>query len=131
MDSEPGAVVVFPQEKRDQRSSGHQYLRNTQFSNPQVRLWFQTLIDRPMRHHSKLATLVAKPGRRWKLDGGSFDKQEILELKRTGLRYLILDREQLSQQQYDRAKRVLSQLGFGCSYFDEWGGVDLCLIADR
>ncbi|MEC7984544.1 MAG: hypothetical protein VX278_05240 [Myxococcota bacterium] len=132
MDSTPGAVIVFPQEKETRKSTGHQYLRkNTQFSNPQIRLWFQTLIDRPMRHHSKLATLVAKPGRRWKIDGGSLDRQELIQLKQAGLRYLIIDRSQLSQRKYEQTKKTVSQQGFGCSYFDEWGGIDLCLIAER
>ena len=84
-----------------------------------------------MRHHSKLATLIAKPGRRWKIDGGTLDRQELIQLQQAGLRYLILDRSQLSTGQYDQAKQTLSGLGFGCSYFDEWGGVDLCLLAER
>ena len=131
-DPTAGATLVFPQEKEGKRVTTHQYLRkNTSFSNPQARLWFQTLIDRPTHHYTKLATLIPKQGRRWQFDGGALNRIEIQLLKKEGLRYVLLDHQQLTDQQLQQSKGLFSQLGYGCTLFNEWGGIDLCLLQER
>ena len=58
-----GSAIVYPQElmdkqRRGQTHSGRNYLSTSlNFSNTQARLWFQTLVNRPMHHSSKLSTL--------------------------------------------------------------------------
>lgn len=131
-DTQEGAVLVYPTEREGKPSTSHQYLRkNTSFSNPQARLWIQTLINRPMFHYTKLATMIPKEGRRWKFDGGMLSSIEIDQLKQQGLRYVILDSAQLSTQQQQQSKGIFSQKGYGCTHFDEWGGIDLCLLEQR
>ena len=131
-DPTPGAVLIFPQEQEGRKTTSHQYLRNdTSFSNPQARIWFQTLINREMRHHTKLATLVPKTGRRWKIDGQQLDRRELELLRQQGLRYVILDHKSLNTRQLQQTQGIFSQLGYGCTKFDEWGGLDLCLLEER
>ncbi|MAA80007.1 MAG: hypothetical protein CL916_12200 [Deltaproteobacteria bacterium] len=131
-DTNPGAVLVFPQEQEGRKTTSHQYLRtNTSFSNTQARLWFQTQIDRPVHHYTKLATLIPKEGRRWQFDGGALNKVELQLLIKQGLRYILLDHTQLSSAQKQQTKGLISSLGYGCTSFDEWGGIDICLLTDR
>jgi hypothetical protein len=131
-DTNPGSVLVYPQEQEGRRATTHQYLRkDTSFSNPQARLWFQTLINRPMHHYTKLATLIPKSGRRWKLDGGTLSRIELEQMRTKGLRYVVVDNTQLSTQAQQQTKGLFTQLGYGCSDFDEWGGLTLCLLAQR
>ena len=131
-DPTPGAVLVYPQEQEHKKAQTHQYLRkNTSFSNPQARLWFQTLIDRPMHHHSKLATLISKGTRRWKFDGGGLSMIEVEELRQKGLRYIILDHKSISKQQLQQYLQLFQRKGYGCSTFKEWGSLSLCLLENR
>ena len=131
-DPNPGAVLVYPQEQEGRKTTSHQYLRkNTSFSNPQARLWFQTLINRPVHHYTKLATLIPNNGRRWQLDGGSLNKVELQLLIKQGLRYIVLDHTQLSTAKKQKTKGLLSSLGYGCTSFEEWGGIDICLLTER
>ena len=128
-DPNPGQVLVYPQEEDAIRAVSHFHLRsNTSFSNPQIRIWFQTLIDRPMRHHTRLATMVARENpRNWPLDDGSLSA-DLQGLQERGLRYVILDHSQLTEESLAHALQVVDRLGHQCRYFPEWGGLELCLL---
>ena len=131
-----GALIVVPQEQPEKAQTYNQnhlsLKKNTSFSNPQARLWFQTLIDRPVRHHSKLSTLIPKSeGRPLSLDRGVISRQEVESLKEKGLRYLLLDNEALGRQALGKAKKTLDQMGHKCRHYDEWGGIDVCRMDGR
>ena len=131
-DTTPGAIIVYPQEQEGRKTTSHQYLRkNPSFSNPQARLWFQTLVHRPIHHYTKLATLIPNSGRRWQFDGGALNQVELQLLIKQGLRYIVLDHTQLSTAKKQQTKGLISSLGYGCTSFEEWGGIDICLLTER
>ena len=130
-----GSAIVYPQERMDkqrrgQTHSGHNYLSTSlNFSNTQARLWFQTLVNRPMHHSSKLSTLK-KNGRGLQLER-KIQQQEIRLLVSKGLRYVLIDYSALTKGEIKKIAQMLQREGFGCQYFDEWDGVELCRISDR
>ena len=130
-----GSVIVYPQEKKDQQRrgqqhSGHKYLSSSlNFSNPQARLWFQTLIDRPMHHTSRLSTLT-KYGQGLQLER-QIQQSEIHLLVSKGLRYVLIDYSALTKGEVKKISQMLQREGFGCQYFEEWDGVELCRQSDR
>ena len=130
-----GSAIIYPQERvdkqrRGQTHSGHNYLSTSlNFSNTQARLWFQTLINRPMHHSSKLSTLQ-KNGRGLQLER-KIQQQEIRLLVSKGLRYVLIDYSALTKGEVKKIVQMLQREGFGCQYFDEWDGVELCRRSDR
>jgi hypothetical protein len=130
-----GSVIVYPQERTDkqrrgQKHSGHTYLSSSlNFSNPQARLWFQTLINRPMHHTSKLSTLQ-KNGRGLQLKR-KIQQNEIRILVSKGLRYVLIDYSALTKGEVKKIAQMLQREGFGCQYFDEWDGIEVCRQSDR
>ena len=99
------------------------------FSNTQARLWFQTLVNRPMHHSSKLSTLK-KNGRGLQLER-KIQQQEIRLLVSKGLRYVLIDYSALTKGEVKKIAQMLQREGFGCQYFDEWDGVEVCRRSDR
>ena len=116
---------------RGEASQTHQYLsENTSFSNPQARLWFQTLINRKIHHHSRLSTLKKNSETGLQLER-TFSVDEIIRLVPQGLRYIVIDSSQLAPGAAKTHTTQLSQIGFGCQKYDEWGGVYVCRWANR
>ena len=133
-DPTAGAAIVFPQEQAQQkeRLATHDYLHpdTISFANTQARVWFQTLIGRPMRHHSKISTLTPKVKPNLQLDragyGSGIQQQELTSLVDQGLLYLIVDHGQTSENQRSQIVSFTKQIGAECTDYNEWGGVTVC-----
>jgi hypothetical protein len=134
-----GAVIVLPQEQpedpQNRRTFQPLLSEDPSFANPQARLWWQTRMNRAMRHHSRLGTLVARSDTSLRLDempglhGSILDPQELSSLIDQGLAAVVIDHGQLAPGVDDTLRRELTMIGAECSTYDDWSGVSLCWLS--
>ncbi|MDP6933928.1 MAG: hypothetical protein QGG40_13470, partial [Myxococcota bacterium] len=144
-DTDDFSVLLLPMSPQDVDFNRNATIESeASLLNPQMSLWLQVVLNRPMRHHPFLRTLVHSSAsmlyidRAYRSDIGyqryqerlaaTWVEPEVRWLAGEGYKYMIMDESTASSPGLDT---LVYNLDLPCFSYESWGGVLICKLYDE